>query len=879
MTSRLAALLIGVGLLGPGAILAQTADVRGLVVDSAGGAPLPGVEVMVSGEIAHVRAARRTNEAGRFVLSGLPLGQYDIVFNRVGYAPFTLAGAALADTGLTLRVALAARGVPLDPIVISAARTEQTSLDAPVSVSVIERGTVQAGAQFSPVEQIRTLPGVDLASKGLFQHTFEVRGPRGPVSSGLLMLVDGRYAEVPSLGVNLAYLIPSTREDIDHIELARGPAAALYGPGAPRGVLLFVTRSPFESRGGTISLTTGQRGVLQGTARYAGLLHPKLAFAVSGDYFRGHDWEWVDSIETFIRDGAINSGADPDTLLIGRRDYDIERAGGEARLDWRPAARTELTTKGGVAEAINNVDVAAGGAVQVRHWRYWFLQASMRRGRLLANAQYNEGDAGDTYQLRSGLPLVDKSRVVATQLQHGAQWNDIDLLYGADVRWTDPRTGGTVNGMNENDDRMTEAGAFLHATQTVSGRLQIVAALRVDHHSRLSDVVWSPRAGVVYKPGPTQALRLTFNRAFSSPLPSELFRDVPRVGRPIPGGFQSRTQGIPLDGYRFPRTCNGLCMHSEFNPSGPDSLLALDATLVWSEFVNSLDATVDLSGVPAPTGSQVGTTLAAWKAGRGGFQSVSPGDVRDVEPLRRETTNALELGYKAQLGGRLAIATDVWESQVHDRVVAPFAAITPNVFYDSTALRLYLTPYKGPAEAARIAALMSQRPVGTVTPIGSPYPIGVLFVQRQGQRYTLWGVDVSADWAISAKINATATYSWITYDSLSGALPGAPAVLSIPQNKGSLMLTYHDAATGLTAGVQGRAVSSFALGPGIATTYDETHMEAYSVVDVHIAYAVEAAGGASVSLDAYNAFNNLHREMVGSPALGRLVTMRVRTTF
>ena len=117
---------------------------------------------------------------------------------------------------------------------------------------------------------MRTVTGVDFASKGLLQHTYAVRGGRAANSAALLTLTDYRNAGLPSLRLNVPYLVPTTSDDIERIEVIRGPAGALYGPNSDRGVLHIITRSPFESQGTNISVTGGERSVFQGSVRHAG---------------------------------------------------------------------------------------------------------------------------------------------------------------------------------------------------------------------------------------------------------------------------------------------------------------------------------------------------------------------------------------------------------------------------------------------------------------------------------------------------------------------------------------------------------------------------------------------------------------------------------
>jgi hypothetical protein len=156
--------------------------------------------------------------------------------------------------------------------------------------------------------------------------------------------------------------------------------------------------------------------------------------SLSADYFQGEDWPTEDPTDTKKRDDALAGGRRPGHFAVGLRDPFIRRAGGGGSLDWRHDAQTEVITKSGVADAINIIEPTATGATQLHDWRSWYVQSKFQRGHLVANLVFNANDAGDTYFLRTGLPLVEKSRLASAQLQHGAQRAGVDLVYGMDVR-------------------------------------------------------------------------------------------------------------------------------------------------------------------------------------------------------------------------------------------------------------------------------------------------------------------------------------------------------------------------------------------------------------------------------------------------------------
>jgi iron complex outermembrane receptor protein len=857
---------------------AQTGTVQGTVVDSATAEPLPLVRVEVRSGAMH--SVVTTDEQGRFRVRGVPAGTASVRVTRIGYRPAVLAPALAAGDTLVVTVRLAAAGVPLDPVIVSASRTPETALDAPAAVSVVGRDEIERSVLVAPVEAIRDQPGVDMVTKGLIQRTFSVRGEATANSGALLLLTDYRYAALPSVAFNIPYLIAAGAEDLDRMELVRGPGSALYGPGAPRGVLHLITQSPFESRGGAVALTAGSRAAVGGELRVAERISRSVAVKVSGSYLRGDDWEATDPQERTLRDTALAAGADPDTLRIGLRDFALGRASAEARLDWRPDDRTELVTTLGAAQALAAVDMTPFGAIQGQDWRYSFGQIRMARDRLTANVFYNWSDAGDSYVLRTGDPLVDDSRVLVGQVQHGATTGTIDVLYGADLRWTSPRTEGTISGANEDRDNTTEIGAYAHATWPVTSRVQATGALRVDHHTALNDLALSPRLAVVYKPAPTHAVRASYNRAFSSPDANDLFLDIVagEFGRPGLFSYAVRGTGVPKDGFHFGRDCDGrLCMRSPFAVAIgrlPSQYLPADATVLWPAVVAyAASQGMDLSSIPAPDASQVGTRIARLDIGADEvrFVDIDPASVTDVEGEGRTITNALELGYKGLVGNRVSVTADLWMARVSDVAGSQYVA-TPSVFYDRASLEAYLASYL-PAESARILAdSVAMIPAGTISPEETPHYTDLLAVSPRGGAYTLWGADLGLDVMLTPEVTVGGTYSWVSADTVPNVEVLGIVYLNAPRDKASARVEIRSERLGFTAGVRGRYVRSFPVKNGVY----EGYVDAYALADVALGLAIPGWRAATLTVMVQNVFDNRHIEFAGAPEIGRFFLTRLR---
>jgi iron complex outermembrane receptor protein len=390
------------------------------------------------------------------------------------------------------------------------------------------------------------------------------------------MLVDNRFAAVPSLRVNVPAFFPAANEDIERIEFVLGPGAALYGPNSAKGVLAITTKSPLTTQGTTIGVESGFRsdsrqpdgtsfdggaGMVRATLRTAQKLSDKLGFKISGEYLTGEEWRMRDVAEPTslpLAGQPAIPGLNPSdcNATTGCRDFDLEKWNVDARVDIRPSPSSELVIAGGSTNAGSLLEYTGIGGAQARDWKYSYGQVRFRSGQLFLQGFGNFSNAGESFLLRTGQPIVDKSKVLAFQGQHGVDIGTKEtLLYGIDYSDTNPDTEGTINGRNEDDDKITEFGAYIHSTTRFSPKLDLVLALRYDTHSRLDDAHLSPRAALVWKPVQNQSFRVTYNRAFSTPSSNNLFLDIQAASNVLGTPFNVRALGVPEAGFKFRGYC------------------------------------------------------------------------------------------------------------------------------------------------------------------------------------------------------------------------------------------------------------------------------------------------------------------------------------
>lgn len=907
---------------------AQTGTVAGKVTEKLEGRSVAGATVTLVAASGLTSATGTTGSDGGYRLS-VPAGTYTLQVIALGYQSVRLTGVAVAaGATVTQDVSVEARVIQLEAVTTTVSRQAEKTTDAPAQIAVVPTVEITDRPALTVIDHVKTLPGIDVSTGGLIQSNVVGRGFNNVFSGGLLMLIDNRFAAVPSLRVNVPAFFTATDQDIEKVEFVLGPGAALYGPNSANGVLAITTKSPFDSKGSVIALESGVRSGSQNAAgdkldngkpytrlgfRHA-MAGSKVGFKLSGEYLQGTDWLMRDPAEpTKLKnqpDVTCNA------VLGGCRDFDIEKWNLDARLDVRFSDQTQLVVNGGWSNAGSLVEYTGIGAGQARDWGYKYAQARLRSGRLFVQGFANFSDAGETFLFRDGNAIVDLSRVWAAQAQHSFDLGSRQTFtYGVDYAYTDARTGGTINGRNEGDDNIEEIGGYLYSQTRLSPKLDLIAALRADKHSALEDVNWSPRAALVFKPSEDQAFRVTYNRAFSTPSNNNLFLDI--VAGSLPTGSKVRALGVPAGGFSFRGYCgaggvDNLCMRSPF-PGVPQAALPAQASSFWKVAIAAVTPGLTAAGIPAqvlqllgaqqPTAAQVGTRLRRLDPTRGVFNDIDAAAVTDIPELKATTSNVFEVGYKGTFQQRFRVEGSVWFDK-RQNFTGPLLVESPNVFLDPATTGQYIQTVLA---AAGIPAAQLQVLVPTLTcvltgpkvagctqpgvPLATVVPNSALtsnsdvfLTYRNFGEVSLWGVDLSATYLIGDKWSVVGAYSHVNKDFFTALEAEGPTdvALNAPKNKGALSVQYAEGINGFAAELRGRYVQGFPVNSGVFTTpllADGTResIDSYGVMDLTASYRFK--GGLLVSASINNLLGNYYTTFANFPYLGRTANTRISYTF
>ncbi len=154
------------------------------------------------------------------------------------------------------------------PVVSSASRLAQPLSEAPNAMTVIDRKMIAESGFRTIPDVFQLVPGMYVSYYSGSQAVVSYHGTLTQDASGMQVLIDGRSVYLPPFNTVDWALLPITLDDIERIEVIRGPAAASYGENSVHGVINIITRDAGAVEGVSASNTRGDKGVNDGSVHF-----------------------------------------------------------------------------------------------------------------------------------------------------------------------------------------------------------------------------------------------------------------------------------------------------------------------------------------------------------------------------------------------------------------------------------------------------------------------------------------------------------------------------------------------------------------------------------------------------------------------------------
>ncbi len=242
--------------------------------------------------------------------------------------------------------------------IISVSKKPEKVSEVPAAVFVITREDIQRSGATSIPDMLRMAPGVQVARTELSEWAVTVRSLNGEFSDTLLVMVDGRSVYTPVFSGVFWDVQDTVTEDIERIEVIRGPGAAVWGANAVSGVINIITRNAKDTQGWLFE-ALGGTGRESGTLRYGDSVGDKTYYRAYVKYFNqdrpaGNDTDthfWQDitadnwhSVQGGFRiDHAPGTGPETDSLTLQGQAYSNRHDSEFNRLLLYPPYRIKQT--------------------------------------------------------------------------------------------------------------------------------------------------------------------------------------------------------------------------------------------------------------------------------------------------------------------------------------------------------------------------------------------------------------------------------------------------------------------------------------------------------------------------------------------------------
>lgn len=413
--------------------------------------------------------------------------------------------------------------------VSSASRKSQSLSDTAAAAFIISQEDIRRSGATSIPEILRLAPGLEVAQSDANHWAITARGFNGKYANKLLVLIDGRTVYTPLFSGVLWNLQDTLLEDIERIEVIRGPGAVMWGSNAVNGVINIITKKAKDTQGNLIVAGGGNQE--QGFAGYrnGGRLNEDVSYRVYAKTFERKGF----------KDGDASGVHD---------DWRSVQTG--FRVDGHPSSDHRFTLQGDVYRKnignsaipvsisppfnrVHHVDEHADGANILARWE----------GNLSDGSEFKLQGYYDRVSLES-LYLSEVQDILDIDFQHRLHpSSDHDLMWGASYRFIHSSALNTsAIELNPANFGYHAGGAFIQDdVNLIDDTLHLILGVKLEQ-SHFGNTQIQPNARLLWTPDNQHTVWASLSRASRTPSRGEAQSSIAIGPLDIPGGaVQLRT--------------------------------------------------------------------------------------------------------------------------------------------------------------------------------------------------------------------------------------------------------------------------------------------------------------------------------------------------
>jgi iron complex outermembrane receptor protein len=407
--------------------------------------------------------------------------------------------------------------------VTSVSNKEQTLSRTAAAVFVITQEDIARSGATNIPDVLRIAPGLDVAQINASTWAVSARGLNGQFSNELLVLIDGRNVYTPSFGGVFWDTLDLPLENIERIEVIRGPGASIWGENAVNGVVNIIRKKAGDTKGGLVNAGGGNTDADFGTVQYGNSIRERVDYRGYVKYFDEHDMRaigggdggdgWHLARAGFRTDSKIT---DSDGLVVEGDMY----SGREG--DPTDALSSVLAPGPAPVEEFINV----GGGFLQSIWRH----TSSSRSDFTLMGAYDAYERGDLLQDHRQSESLDFR-------QHYVPGERQDLVWGVAYRHTSATSdgGNWLSLIPPNQSENIFSVFVQDEIAAIQDRLYVTVGSRFENNT-YSGFAAMPTARALYQFDPKQSVWAAVSRAVRSPAEIDTSLRVNVGGVTLPDG-------------------------------------------------------------------------------------------------------------------------------------------------------------------------------------------------------------------------------------------------------------------------------------------------------------------------------------------------------
>ncbi|MGA8871264.1 MAG: TonB-dependent receptor plug domain-containing protein [Candidatus Acidiferrales bacterium] len=387
--------------------------------------------------------------------------------------------------------------------VTSASKKAETLSKAPAAIYVITGDDIRRGGFSSVPDALRSVPGLYVVQQSAHVWLVSARGFSSTFNDRMLVLIDGRVVYSPTFGGVYWDVQDPPLEDIDRIEVIRGPGGTLWGANAVNGVINIITKEAAKTQGPQVTTSGGANEGYAGRVRYGGSAGDNFAYRVYGtsNY-------WLPTVDAA---GADNYDA-----------WTISQGG--MRFDWNLSSKDIVTFDGeGYSGRVRDVvsvfsptsapvalatdTVVKGGHVLAR-WKHTSSERSSTE--VLGFCDWTERIAAIDTGYRSTCDV---------ELQHDYTFSARQTLtMGGGILTTADTwpASFTISFVPASQRDTTYSGFIQYDVSLVPDKLRVIAGSKFEHND-YTGFEYQPQIRAVWTPNSSNTLWGAYSRAVRTP--------------------------------------------------------------------------------------------------------------------------------------------------------------------------------------------------------------------------------------------------------------------------------------------------------------------------------------------------------------------------